>query len=81
LAAHGVPGTVRGAGLFIGVEVGDASLARDLVEGLKARRVLVSTTGPRRNVLKIRPPLAFHATHADLLLEAFDASLDALRPR
>ncbi len=77
LAAHGVPGTVRGAGLFIGVDVGEPSLARELVEGLKAQRVLVSTTGPRRNVLKIRPPLAFDATHAALLLEAFEAALRA----
>jgi 4-aminobutyrate aminotransferase-like enzyme len=31
--------------------------------------VLVSATGPRDNVLKIRPPLVFNAEHADLLLE------------
>jgi 4-aminobutyrate aminotransferase-like enzyme len=77
LAAHGVPGIVRGAGLFIGIDVGEASLAQDLVEALKARRALVSTTGPRRDVLKIRPPMAFDATHAGLLLAAFEAALAA----
>jgi 4-aminobutyrate aminotransferase-like enzyme/Ser/Thr protein kinase RdoA (MazF antagonist) len=58
---------VRGRGLLIGVEF--ATSARPVVNALRHRGVLVSATGPRDNVLKIRPPLVFTAEHADLLLE------------
>jgi 4-aminobutyrate aminotransferase-like enzyme len=76
-------GDVRGAGLFIGVElVRDAEtrapapeLASQLVNTLRERRILISTTGLHGNVLKIRPPLVFSKKHADVLLEAIDGVL------
>lgn len=66
-------GDVRGPGMFIGVAVetdgkADAVLARTLVNELRNRRILVGRTGQRGNVLKIRPPLAFDESHADLLI-------------
>jgi 4-aminobutyrate aminotransferase-like enzyme len=68
---------VRGAGLYLGVDVvspsaGEPSgeLASAIVNGMRERRVLISATGPRGNVLKIRPPLPFGAEHADQLLAA-----------
>jgi 4-aminobutyrate aminotransferase-like enzyme len=73
-------GDVRGAGLFVGVE-----LVRDraglepateettrLVNLLRDRRVLISASGPFANVLKIRPPLVFSQANADHFLGVMD---------
>ena len=70
-------GEVRGAGLFLGVDLLDPSaggrpdprLASRVVNGLRRRRVLISAAGPSANVLKIRPPLVFAQSHADLFLD------------
>lgn len=73
-------GDVRGAGLYLGVELccgqgrPDAARARRIVNGLRARRVLIGVTGPYGNVLKIRPPLCFSRAHADTLLAAAEAA-------
>lgn len=77
-------GHVRGAGLFVGVEIVAADgapapyVAAAVVEGLRRRRVLIGRTGPDGNVLKIRPPLVFDADHAEVLLAALDDVLSAL---
>jgi 4-aminobutyrate aminotransferase-like enzyme len=78
-------GDVRGAGLYLGVDVvtdpvsktPDVATALDLVEALRDRRVLTSVCGPG-NVLKLRPPLVFDDSDADRLLETFDDSLRSL---
>src|SRR5690606_26731720 len=85
---HEVIGEVRGAGLFVGVELvrdrasrapaGD--LAARLVNGLRERRILISAAGPAGNVLKIRPPLVFSEADADLFLAAVDEVLGGLAP-
>lgn len=72
---HAVLGGIRGAGLFIGVDIvrdgaPDAAEATRIVNGLRDRRVLISATGPDANVLKIRPPLIFAREHADVFLAA-----------
>jgi 4-aminobutyrate aminotransferase-like enzyme len=43
--------------------------------------ILTSTDGPFRNVLKIKPPLAFSESDADLFVRTFDRILseDPLR--
>lgn len=84
---HPEIGDVRGVGLFIGVE-----LIRDgetrapatektalLVERAKSDGILLSAEGPDHNVLKIKPPLQFLETDADLLLGAVDRALYDLR--
>ena len=68
---------VRGAGLFVGVDVvtdrdsntpdGEATLR--VVNHMRRRRVLLSASGPRGSVLKIRPPLPFSIADADRMLE------------
>jgi len=85
-ARHALIAEIRGAGLFIGVDLrrggkdgtpaGDD--AADIVNSLRERRVLISAAGPHGNVLKIRPPLVFGAEHADLLVEQLDQALQAL---
>uniref|UniRef100_UPI0035B0A2E9 aspartate aminotransferase family protein n=1 Tax=Paenirhodobacter enshiensis TaxID=1105367 RepID=UPI0035B0A2E9 len=85
-ARHEAIGDIRGAGLYIGVEmvgdraarIPDAALAARIVNDLRERRVLISATGPEANVLKIRPPLVFSDTDADWLLSEFSAVLAAL---
>ena len=44
-------------------------------ESMRQRGILLGTTGPAENVLKIRPPLVFGREHADLLLENLDQAL------
>jgi 4-aminobutyrate aminotransferase-like enzyme len=45
---------------------------------LKELGVLLSPAGAHGNVLKIRPPLVFDRSHADIFLGAFDEVLEAL---
>ena len=78
-----VLGDVRGAGLYLGVDViapetGDPSgeLASAIVNGMRERRVLISATGPRGSVLKVRPPLPFGPEHADQFLNILSEVLD-----
>ncbi len=83
---HQLIGDIRGEGLFIGVElVTDrytqapaTACAASVVNGLRRRQVLISATGPKANILKIRPPLVFAKEHADLLLERLDLTLNDL---
>ena len=59
---------VRGAGLSIGVALTSPMLAQRIVNDLRERCILISATGMRGDVLKIRPPLCFAEEHADLLV-------------
>ena len=52
-----------------------AGRAREVTEAMRERGILISTTGPAGNVLKIRPPLVFQREHADLLLQTLDEVL------
>jgi 4-aminobutyrate aminotransferase-like enzyme/Ser/Thr protein kinase RdoA (MazF antagonist) len=78
---HPVIGDVRGEGLLLGVELVDeervpaAGRAGRVTEAMRERGILISTTGPAGNVLKIRPPLVFQREHADLLLQTLDEAL------
>jgi 4-aminobutyrate aminotransferase-like enzyme/Ser/Thr protein kinase RdoA (MazF antagonist) len=82
---HPVIGDVRGEGLLLGVDlVGDpqtrapaAGRAGRVTEAMRERGILLGTTGPAGNVLKIRPPLVFQRDHADLLLSTLDEVLAA----
>ena len=76
-AGSQVLGEVRGAGLYLGIDVADpvtgvpsADLASAIVNGMRERRVLISATGPQGSVLKVRPPLPFGPEHADQFLAA-----------
>ncbi len=80
---HDVIGDVRGPGLFMGVELVRGRVTKEpatnetarLVEQLKSDSILISAEGPFHNVLKIKPPLQFEETDADLLLGAVDRTL------
>jgi 4-aminobutyrate aminotransferase-like enzyme len=76
-------GDIRGAGLYIGVEVvsdpdaktPDRAGARRLVNALRERHVLISVCGHDGNVLKIRPPLVFSMADVDWFCTEFEAAL------
>ncbi|HLK69286.1 MAG TPA: aminotransferase class III-fold pyridoxal phosphate-dependent enzyme [Bryobacteraceae bacterium] len=82
-ARHPLIGDVRGQGLFLGFElVRDrqtlepaADEASALVNQMKDLGVLLSTDGPMHNVIKIKPPLVFDRTDADLLVDHLDRVL------
>lgn len=72
---------VRGAGLFVGVEIGtegkpDGQKARQLINGLREKRVLISATGRNENVLKLRPPLVAERSHIEHFIAAFHDVLE-----
>jgi 4-aminobutyrate aminotransferase-like enzyme len=81
---HAAIGDVRGAGLFLGVELEhsdaspDEALSLAVVNGLRARRVLLGTAGIDNNILKVRPPLVFADADADRLITELDVVLTEL---
>jgi 4-aminobutyrate aminotransferase-like enzyme len=80
---HAAIGDVRGKGLMIGVEfVKDRdskephpALTQHVQKALRARGVLVSTTGVHGCVLRITPPLVITAEQIDAALAHLDAVL------
>jgi 4-aminobutyrate aminotransferase-like enzyme/Ser/Thr protein kinase RdoA (MazF antagonist) len=80
---HEVIGDVRGAGLFVGVDlVTDretrmpATTIADYVKNrMREKRILIGTEGPAGNILKIRPPLTIARDDVDQLLAALDGVL------
>ncbi|WP_457150395.1 aspartate aminotransferase family protein [Mesorhizobium sp. P5_C1] len=79
---HGMVADVRENGLYFGVELtaeGDEALAASktsaVVEAMREDGVLISSCGPRGNVLKIRPPLPFARDNAEQLAETLDRAL------
>ncbi|WP_456306262.1 aminotransferase class III-fold pyridoxal phosphate-dependent enzyme [Komagataeibacter nataicola] len=76
LARHPGIHDVRGAGLFIGAELADEAIASRVVNEMRARGVLISSSGPAGNVLKIRPPLIFSREQADILNDTAAAALE-----
>ncbi|MEM9045620.1 MAG: aspartate aminotransferase family protein [Pseudomonadota bacterium] len=69
---------VRGAGLFLGVDLcepdaperPDPALASDLINGLKDRGVLIGAAGKYGHTLKVRPPLCLNKAEADIFVDA-----------
>ncbi|GEP33694.1 hypothetical protein NSZ01_14620 [Nocardioides szechwanensis] len=78
-ATHEVLGEVRGTGLMAGIDLRcGRDAAQDVRDGLVERGVLAGLTGPGGDVLKVRPPLAWEAAHADLFCDTLDEVLQAL---
>jgi 4-aminobutyrate aminotransferase-like enzyme len=80
---HGRIGDVRGAGLFIGIELIEAGdPARPLrstpavINAMRDRRVLIGAAGRWGNVLKVRPPLCFSKANAEQVVSALAEALD-----
>lgn len=69
---------VRGVGLFMGAELTDGTIASRVVNEMRTRGVLISSSGPAGNVLKIRPPLIFSREQADILNNTLGAVLEMI---
>ncbi|SDH35322.1 aspartate aminotransferase family protein [Pseudomonas panipatensis] len=78
---HACLGQVRGAGLFLGVDVLDAqgaadgASARRIVNLLRDEHMLIGVAGAQNNVLKIRPQLCFSAENVEQFLAALERVL------
>jgi len=80
---HEAIGDVRGAGMFVGVELvsdrrsrtPDRSLTSEVVNRMRDKGVLLSACAMGHNVLKIRPPLVLTKDQAGMVIDALDESL------
>ena len=75
-------GDVRGAGLFIGLDLIDPSngapdptFAGLTINALREKCILIGAAGSFGHTLKIRPPLCFSKEDADVFLKALDMVL------
>jgi 4-aminobutyrate aminotransferase-like enzyme len=90
-AAYPLVGDARGSGMFLGLDlVSDrttrapaALQAAYVVNRLRDCGILAGTDGPHHNVIKLRPPLIFSNSDANLFTSTFEAILqeDAAQPR
>ena len=79
-------GNVRNKGLFFGVDlVNDSSSkapateeAHKIINFMKDQGVLISRIGVADNILKIRPPICFSESNADMLVENLDLALSSI---
>ncbi len=79
-------GDVRGKGLFLGIElVKDretlepaAEEAQLLVEGMLSKNILLSIDGPRKNVIKIKPPMVISREDVLRTIQSMDEILDTM---
>lgn len=86
---HALIGDIRGRGLFQAAELvrdrtsqeADSSAANWVVNAMKREGVLISRTGPKGNVLKIRPPLSLTTAQAETLLDTLDACFTEVSDR
>ena len=80
---HTIIGDVRGAGLFIGVELVNDRTTKEpaahsiklVVERMKDKGFLMGIDGPYNNVLKIKPPIIFSLENAAALIDNLNAVL------
>jgi 4-aminobutyrate aminotransferase-like enzyme/Ser/Thr protein kinase RdoA (MazF antagonist) len=80
---HRLIGDVRGSGLFLGIDLVRNRETREpaaeeadyVVNRLRDRGILAGTDGPHHNVIKLRPPLIFSESDADLFVATLESIL------
>ncbi len=80
--SHPCIGDVRGAGLFIGIDMvkpgtleTDRQLAAHIKNDLRRNFILISTDGPDDSVLKTKPPLCFDKSNVDQVVDRIDQAI------
>ena len=66
---------VRGSGLFLGIDIikngnnfnPDPKMAKEIINYMKEKGILLSIDGPFKNVIKIKPPIIFNKENVDLV--------------
>ena len=84
-ARHEIIGDVRGAGLFVGVDLVTDRKSRapateeaaQMINALREHGVLTSTIGKHANILKLRPPMCLTRDDADYFLDKLGRVLAA----
>jgi 4-aminobutyrate aminotransferase-like enzyme/Ser/Thr protein kinase RdoA (MazF antagonist) len=79
-----IVGDVRGSGLFLGIELVRSretlepakEEAEFIVNRMRDAGILLGTDGPFENVIKIRPPMPFDESNADLLVANMEQILE-----
>ncbi len=80
---HAPLGELRAVGLFLGQDIvdgegrPDATKAGWIVNRLREEGVLISATGPKGHVLKIRPPMVFSVENVAFFLDRLERVLKA----
>jgi 4-aminobutyrate aminotransferase-like enzyme len=78
---HPMIGAVKGRGLFLGLDLvvdpetrqpASQDTLRQITTLLMQEGILTASTGRHGNVLKLRPPLPFDRSHADIAVAAID---------
>ncbi|KMQ94516.1 alanine--glyoxylate aminotransferase 2-like protein, partial [Lasius niger] len=77
-------GDVRGAGLFVGIElvrdrikrIPATAEAKHVVSRMKEKKILVSNDGPDNNVLKLKPPMVFSIENVNHFVSVLDEVLE-----
>ena len=85
-ARHDLIGGVRGAGLFVGVDLVEdrksgppaVKQAAKVMNDMARAGVLVGLSGPHKAMLKIRPPIVFSRENADQLVQTLEHVLASL---
>ena len=73
---------MRGQGLFLGIELVDAQKnplpdqTRYLINRMKEHKILMSSDGPDKNVIKMKPPMVFSEENSQELLKYLRKILD-----
>ena len=83
---HPAIASVRGTGLFFGIELVRDRATQEpaqeetnaLVNRMREEGVLLSRIGRDGNILKMRPPMTFQRDHADLLVDTLDQVLGTI---
>lgn len=83
MAKHPGIGHVRGYGLMLGIELVNnretkepaAQLTLNVMEHLKAHKIIIGKGGPFGNCLRMAPPMCLTKADADYFLDCFDDAL------
>ena len=71
--------TFRATGITVFLENGGSEEeAQKIREILRNKGVLLGNTGPLNNVIKIRPPMVFSRSNAELLLDKLEQALNSI---
>jgi len=77
-ATHSGVREVRGMGLMLGMELDSADAAKQVVNQLMQRRILINRT--HETVLRFLPPYIIEKKHVDQVIRELDVVLSAARP-
>jgi 4-aminobutyrate aminotransferase-like enzyme len=75
-------GEIHGSGLLLGIDIvkpdgaSAPKLAGRIMNHMRDHGVLIGATGPKGNVLKLRPPIVFQKEHAEITLLALAKALE-----